>query len=528
VARLLVQLKLRLLRNALRASTGNRVAFIFSTIGAALVAAGVFVVLARLHGNGAAVDLTTVIFTVFAFGWLIVPLVAFGLDSTLDPATLALFPLRLRPLAVGLLAASATGAWPLANVIGLLGVTIGLAHGVAGVLIAVLAVLLQVLFCITLARFVTTSLAGLLRSRRGRDLAALLILPIFALYEAFVQIVPRLTAEGKLTAASFAGVDSWLRWTPSGLAAHAILDASDGHAGTALARLALLAAVIVVLGWLWVASLSRGLVTVDTTTQAAAVRGTALPFARYGLRGTVLARFLIYQRREPGSFILWGIIAVIMAASSVSTIRTPNYLFALLFSAGLGAAFVGSFHANSIGMTGPGFGLEAMALTGRRALRAYFSGQDIAFGLIAVPLLVAVSFALAAVAGHPVDGFLAAAVDLAGIGAGLGLASICTVILAYPAEKRAGSPTPRAISGYTGRSIGATFATLFSVTVLVLPVLLGAALTGSDPATVRMPVLVACGAVYGLGLAWIGVLIAARAAEQKLPELYQIAVRSKL
>ncbi len=155
-------------------------AFIFSTIGAALVATGVFVVLARPHGNGAAVDLTTVIFTVFAFGWLIVPLVAFGLDSTLDPATLALFPLRLRPLAVGLLAASATGAWPLANVIGLRGVTIGLAHGVAGVLIAVLAVLLQVLFCITLARFVTTSLAGLLRSRRGRDLAALLILPIFA------------------------------------------------------------------------------------------------------------------------------------------------------------------------------------------------------------------------------------------------------------------------------------------------------------------------------------------------------------
>jgi len=45
---------------------------------------------------------------------------------------------------------------------------------------------------------------------------------------------------------------------------------------------------------------------------------------------------------------------------------------------------------------------------------------------------------------------------------------------------------------------------------------------------VRMPVLVACAAVYGLGLAWVGVLIAARAAEQKLPELYQIAVQSKL
>ena len=31
-----------------------------------------------------------------------------------------------------------------------------------------------------------------------------------------------------------------------------------------------------------------------------------------------------------------------------------------------------------------------------------------------------------------------------------------------------------------------------------------------------------------LGLAWIGVRIAARAAEQKLPELCQVAVRSKL
>jgi len=76
-------------------------------------------------------------------------------------------------------------------------------------------------------------------------------------------------------------------------------------------------------------------------------------------------------------------------------------------------------------------------------------------------------------------------------------------------------------------STGATFATLFSAAVLVLPLLLGAALTGSDPATVRMPVLVACAVVYGLGLAWIGVLTAARAAEQKMPELYQIAVRSK-
>ena len=163
MARLLVQLKLRLLTNALRSSTGAKISFIISLVFAVLLAIGAFAVLAGLRGQTAAVAQTAAVFTVFAFGWLILPLFSFGLDGTLDPATLALYPLRTRPLAVGLLAASATGAWPLANVVGLLGVTIGLAHGVLGELAALLAVLLQVLFCITLARFVTTGLAGMLR-----------------------------------------------------------------------------------------------------------------------------------------------------------------------------------------------------------------------------------------------------------------------------------------------------------------------------------------------------------------------------
>jgi hypothetical protein len=125
MARILVQLKLRLLRNALRSSTSAKVSFLVSTTFAVLAAIGAFVVLALLHGQASSVDVTAVIFTVFAFGWLLLPVFAFGLDGTLDPATLALYPLRLRPLATGLLAASAAGAWPLANLAGLLGVTVG-------------------------------------------------------------------------------------------------------------------------------------------------------------------------------------------------------------------------------------------------------------------------------------------------------------------------------------------------------------------------------------------------------------------
>ncbi len=528
MARLLVQLKLRLVVNALRASSGARVAFVLSTALAALVAGGVFYLLAQLRGYGiASADLTTVIFCMFGLAWLILPLFVFGLDGTLDPATLALYPLRIRQLAVGLLAASATGAWPLATLLALLGVTVGLARGALGVLVALLAVVLQVLFCITLARFVTTSLAGTLRSRRGRDFAALLFLPIFAVYEGFFQIVPKLASEGALTASSFGGVDLWLRWTPPGLAVHAIWDASTGHPGTAFLRLAVLAGIVVVLGALWIWSLSRALVTTDSSTQSA-VRGAALPFARYGLRGTVAARFWLYQRREPYGLIYWGMTAVIMAVVGFRLVLTPDYLGGLLASAAAGGVFVGVFHANAIGMSGPGFGLEAMALNGRRALRAYFSGQDIALGVIAVPLLTAVCFGMAVLAKHPMDGCCAMAVALAGIGAGLALANLFTVVSPYPVEKRGGTPMPRAATGHNGEYVGATFLIMLGVGVAVTPVILAVVFTQSAPAALRLPVLVLAAAAYGLALAWGGVRGAAVAAESKLPELAQVAIRSAL
>ena len=324
-------------------------------------------------------------FTVFAFGWLILPLLVFGLDGTLDPATLALYPLRTRPLAVGLLAASATGAWPLANVIGLLGVTVGLARGALGLLVAVVAVLLQVLFCITLARFVTTGMAGMLRSRRGKDFAAFLIIPIFALYETFAQVVPRLAAEGKITARTFAGIDRWLRWLPPGLAAHAIQDASDGHAGAALLRLALLAAVILVLGrsgsgpsagpWSpWTPAPSRPLCAARRCRSPGPASAARWP------PGSCSTSAATRPRSSAGASSAWSC----WPRRSAPSGRPPT--MSGYHQRAPGGRHAERFQANTFGLTGPAFGLEASALSGLRALRAYFTGRDVALAVIAVPL----------------------------------------------------------------------------------------------------------------------------------------------
>jgi ABC-2 type transport system permease protein len=120
------------------------------------------------------------------------------------------------------------------------------------------------------------------------------------------------------------------------------------------------------------------------------------------------------------------------------------------------------------------------------------------------------------------------AVDLAGIGAALALGNLFTVTMPFPIEKRAGSPIRTTAAGYTSYGVAGTFGNLFGVGLAVAPVIVAIVLTGHAPAAVRMPILVLCAAGYGLVLAWIGVRIAARAAEHKLPELCQVAIRSKL
>ena len=142
--------------------------------------------------------------------------------------------------------------------------------------------------------------------------------------------------------------------------------------------------------------------------------------------------------------------------------------------------------------------------------------------------MLAVSFGLAAVAGHPADGFWGWRSTSRGIGAALALSSIFTVALAYPAEKRVGSPMPRAADGYRGQALAGTLGSLIGVALATVPVILAAGAhrlgSGRGPdAGARV-----CAAGYGLALAWLGVRIAARTADRRLPELCQLAVRSKL
>lgn len=108
-----VRLKLTLLRNGLRQSTGRTVAYVVSAVFGLLFTAGVVLGLVALRGTAHAGALTVILTALLTLGWAVMPLFFPSGDETLDPTRLVMLPLRPRPLIGALLATSLVGVGPL-------------------------------------------------------------------------------------------------------------------------------------------------------------------------------------------------------------------------------------------------------------------------------------------------------------------------------------------------------------------------------------------------------------------------------
>lgn len=92
-----VRLKLSLLRNGLRQSTGRTLAYIGSVIVGLLFTAGVVLGLIALRGTPHAGALVVLLTGILTLGWAVMPLFFPTGDETLDPTRLVMLPLRPRP-----------------------------------------------------------------------------------------------------------------------------------------------------------------------------------------------------------------------------------------------------------------------------------------------------------------------------------------------------------------------------------------------------------------------------------------------
>ncbi|MEV7012419.1 hypothetical protein [Streptosporangium sp. NPDC051022] len=506
-----VRLKLRLIAGNLRGNGVRLAGFVFTVIAALAVAAFGFLSLSslRLAPDDIAADIGIVLFTVFLVSWAVGPLLAFGLDDTLDPSRLALFPLRTGQLAAGMFATSVTGVWPIATLLVMFGAIVGLASGVGGVLLGVVAVLLQFALCVVTSRLVTTSLSGVLRTRRGRD-----VLAISVIFFIVAGQLPNLLLNGGGIGDPLEllhRIAAVLRWTPPGMAAHAIADGGP----VAVAELAFLAVLVVVVGRLWIAALRRALVTSDASTEGASVRNSRGLLARVlpdGPLAAVATKELKYARRDPRGRVGWfaSVAVTGVMAFSLSRGESPPGIAQAVGPACLGAVMIGLQSANSFGIDGRSLWMNSVIYGTARDWRTDLAGRHLAVATIATPLLGLLAVLAAVLAGDLLWAVPVALIAWGVLGVGLGIGAMTSVLVPYTVPDRLNAFTGAA-PGQGGIAFVASFGAMVGGGLLALPIVVPVLLGLTWVCVLAVP--------YGLLVSWAGRRMAGNIGFRRYPEL---------
>ncbi len=410
MARHFARLKLALLLGGLKVGGWQQITgLVVGGLFALPLTAGGFVALAALRAvpSDVAEAVAVVGFVFLALAWALLPLLTFAADSALDPAKLVLLPLRPRQLATGLFVASCVGLPPLATLAALSGAVVGFGPAGPGLVVVVLAVVLEFALCVLAARALTTALSRWLRSRRVRDLAIVVVSLGALTLNLGVQVLVRSTRPSRL-----ADLD-WLRslgralgWLPPGLAARAMATAGRGGSlPVAALELGGAAVAVLLLAWWWYASLRRVLTTVEPSggprrVSKAAVGLFPRPIRRLlplDRRGAVAAKDLRYFARHPRLRVLWltaALFAVILPGFLLLSRDGPRELAALGALAGL--YMLNSGALNQFGADGPAYWVNVATGGGSRA---DLVGKNLALALPGFALVAVVSITLSAVGG---------------------------------------------------------------------------------------------------------------------------------
>ncbi|MEV8064112.1 transporter, partial [Streptomyces antimycoticus] len=402
-----VSLKLALLRNGLRQSSGRRAAYITSLVLATLFAVLQLLGLVLLRDTNHVDALVTLLTAVLALGWAVMPLFFPGGDETLDPTRLVMLPLRPRSLITALLVSSLIGIGPLFTLTLAAGSAVAVAHGAAAAGAAVVAVVLTVLVCVALARAVATANTRLLTSRKGRDLAVLSGLFV-AIGAQFVNLgAQQLGGENGLAVLEPAA--AVLRWVPPAAAVDAVQGVSDGAYGVAAAQFALTIGALTVLLWWWRGTLTHLMTTPDASTLQAAAprerRGSGAadtpdgsgPFARLlpaGRSGTVLRRTLRYAVRDPKTKSAWVTsLGVGLLLPFVTAVQDNGSVYWSCWASGM----LGMLMYNQFGQDSSAFWMVAQTISSPRDAYLELRGRTLALLLVAVPYMAVAVLGSAAV-----------------------------------------------------------------------------------------------------------------------------------
>jgi ABC-2 type transport system permease protein len=516
-----VRLKLRIMRNGFRGKGWRIALFIVGILGGcwamlvgfALFAAGSFAepgaraVYAALAGSG------------LVAAWVFLPLLFFGVDETLDPARFALLPLRRRTVVRGMLAAALVGIPPVVTFVASLGSVLGAAvkGGAGPAVVAVLGAVVGLLLCVAASRAVTSAFATMLRSRRVRDLAALLIALLAILCGPAQNLFWAFVAQGDTGQAR--GVARVLSWTPLGAPYVAYADAIAGDWALVPLRLAIGLAGVALLLWWWTRTIESAMLGAASTSS-----GTPKPAVPLRLFGrpprtrfeALLARELKYwwrhPRRRAGLISLLAASVVIPFGLRIGTGGGSSGGLPLPIGMVFAGVFVGLALANQFGTDGTAYSLHVLTgVPGAVELRSRTAGLIV----LTLPLICLGGIGAAWLT-HVLDELPASlGIGMAALGVSAGTAGLTSVVAAYALPE---STNPFAFNsgGSTVKSL-LSFVSMFVALTLVTPLIIG---YFALPAGLRW-LLLPLGAAWGLAGCLLGALAGGAVVDRRAPELLE-------
>lgn len=381
----LLRLRFRVLGNQLARSPWQLVGFLFGALYGVGVLAGTVVGLVLLAGVELPIAATVIVGvgSLVTLGWVFGPLLLAGVDTTLDPDRLVVFPMTVNRMMVALTLAGVCGIPGIITSVASLATIATWVRSPASILAWVVATPLAILTAVVASRAMASLSVGLSAGRRFREISGVLIFIPLILAGPIIAGIASGFALNLDTAATIVRV---LGWTPIGAAWAVPADAAGGDFAAAGAKLFIALATLALLWAVWRRALSDALVRPRRTSRVSVKAGSLGWFGRVpsGGAGAIFARSFTYWLRDP-RYLRQLIVVPLVPVLLWFYARGGDPFVALMFSGLLIAFVLGIVIYADVSYDGTAYGTELATGVSGRADRV---GRTLAAAALALPLTV--------------------------------------------------------------------------------------------------------------------------------------------
>lgn len=510
-------LRYRALANTLARRPWQLVGFVFGAlwaIGALVSIVAGMVALAVFQPLETATVVAVLGGSALLLGWVLGPILITGVDTSIDARRLAVFPFTRTQTMLALGGTGLTGLPGIATTLAALSTVILWVRWPPAAIVSIPAAALAVVTCVLASRLVGELSGGLGGDRRGRELIGTLVLVLVVMSGPIITGVLSLLDSGGDLVARLTAAAAVLPWTPIGAAWGVAPALAAGDVLSAVARLGIAVATVVVLWWVWSRVIDAGTDAAPRRTRRAAAAGRLGLFGVMptGGVGATWARSLNGWLRDP-RYLRQVLIVPLLPIVFLVTGGPDGFFFG--FSPVFAALLLSIVGYTDVSYDGTAY--ATVLATGVRGV-ADRAGRTLGAACVGIPLIGVLAVVTSVLSGTtsrlPV--ILGASVGI--ILVGYGVSAVSSALIISPVAAPGDSPF-KSVPGQTFVNGLLAFVVWGVVIVLSAPAIVTAIIASSAADETWSWIALAVGLVAGVAVTVLGIVVGGRLLERTGPDL---------